>query len=35
VSARCSDGILQTQGYLSFADGTVIYGSLFRACAVR
>ncbi len=35
VSARCSDGILQTQGYLSFADGTVIYGSLFRGCTVR
>jgi hypothetical protein len=35
VSARCSDGILQTQGYLSFADGTVVYGSLFRGCTAR
>lgn len=32
VSARCSDYILQTQGYFSFADGTVIYGSAFKAC---
>jgi hypothetical protein len=35
VSARCSDSILQTQGYLSFADGTVIYGSIFKACSAR
>jgi len=35
VSARCSDGILQTQGYLSFDDGTVVYGSLFRGCTGR
>jgi hypothetical protein len=32
VSARCSDYILQTQGFFSFADGTVIYGSVFKAC---
>jgi hypothetical protein len=32
VSARCSDGILQTQGYFSFADGVVIYGSVFAGC---
>lgn len=32
VSARCSDGILQTKGYFSFADGVVIYGSAFKAC---
>lgn len=32
VSARCSDGIMQTQGYFSFADGNVIYGSVFKAC---
>jgi hypothetical protein len=32
VSARCSDYILQTRGYLSFADGNVIYGSLFKTC---
>jgi hypothetical protein len=32
VSARCSDGILQTLGLASFADGTVISGSLFKPC---
>jgi hypothetical protein len=32
VSARCSDYILQTQGYFSFADGNVIYVSVFKSC---
>jgi hypothetical protein len=32
VAARCSDYILQTQGYFSFADGNIIYGSVFKAC---
>jgi hypothetical protein len=32
ISARCSDYILQTKGYFSFADGNVIYGSVFKAC---
>jgi hypothetical protein len=32
ISARCSDYILQTQGFFSFADGDVIYGSVFKAC---
>jgi hypothetical protein len=32
VSARCSDGILQTFGLASFADGTVVSGSLFKGC---
>lgn len=35
VSARCSDGILQTLGFASFADGTVISGNLFKACRAR
>jgi hypothetical protein len=35
VSARCSDYILQTQGYFSFADGNVIYGSAFKPCSMR
>lgn len=35
VSARCSDYVLQTQGYFSFADGNVIYGSVFKACVPR
>jgi hypothetical protein len=34
VSARCSDFILQTQGYFSFADGNVVYGSAFKICRV-
>lgn len=32
VSARCSDYVLQTRGFFSFADGTVIYGSAFKSC---
>jgi len=32
ASARCSDSILQTRGYFSFADGTVISGSAFKVC---
>jgi len=35
VSARCSDYVLQTRGYFSFADGTVIYGSAFKGCTPR
>lgn len=35
ASARCSDYILQTRGSFSFADGTVIYGSVFKTCAPR
>lgn len=32
ISARCSDYILQTRGFFSFADGTVISGAAFRFC---
>jgi hypothetical protein len=32
VSARCSDYILQTRGFFSFADGNIIEGSVFKAC---
>jgi hypothetical protein len=35
VSARCSDSILQTRGRFSFADGNVIYGSVFKICRAR
>jgi hypothetical protein len=35
VSARCSDYILQTRGYLSFADGTIVSGSVFKTCRPR
>jgi hypothetical protein len=32
ISARCSDSILQAHGYFSFADGTVVSGSVFKIC---
>jgi len=35
ASARCSDGILHTHGRFSFADGTIIDGSIEKACSVR
>ena len=35
VSARCSDGVLRTHGRFSFADGTIIDGSVEKACATR
>jgi hypothetical protein len=35
VSARCGDGILHTRGRFTFADGTIIDGSVDKACTVR
>lgn len=35
VAARCSDGVLQTHGRFTFADGTIIDGSVEKACSVR
>jgi hypothetical protein len=35
ASARCGDGILRTHGRFSFADGTIIDGSVEKACTVR
>jgi hypothetical protein len=35
ISARCSDSILETIGYVSFADGTVISGTIFKPCRPR
>jgi hypothetical protein len=35
VSARCSDHILQTHGRFTFADGTVIDGSVEKFCRAR
>lgn len=35
VSARCSDGILRTHGHLTFADGTIIDGSVEKFCRAR
>lgn len=32
VSARCSDYILQTRGFFSFADGTIVSGAAFKSC---
>lgn len=32
VSARCSDYILQTHGLVSFADGTIVSGDIFKTC---
>jgi len=35
VSARCSDGILQTHGRFTFAEGTIIDGAVEKACTPR
>jgi len=35
VAARCGDGIFRTRGRFSFADGTIIEGSVEKACTVR
>jgi hypothetical protein len=35
VSARCGDGILRTRGRFTFADGTIIYGSVEKPCTAR
>ena len=35
VSARCSDGIIQTHGRFTFADGTIIDGAVEKACTPR
>ena len=35
VSARCGDGIFSTRGRFTFADGTIIDGSIDKACTVR
>jgi hypothetical protein len=35
VAARCGDGIFHTHGRFSFADGTIIDGSIDKACTVR
>lgn len=32
VSARCSDGVLETRGRFTFADGTIIDGSVEKPC---
>ncbi|HET6998163.1 MAG TPA: hypothetical protein VFI03_06185 [Solirubrobacterales bacterium] len=35
LSAHCTDGILHTHGRFTFADGTVVDGSVEKACSVR
>lgn len=35
VSARCSDGILRTHGHFSFAEGTIVDGSVEKPCSPR
>jgi hypothetical protein len=35
TSARCADSVLETRGRFSFADGTVIAGTVFKPCTVR
>jgi len=35
VSARCSDNVLSTHGRFTFADGTIIDGSVEKACTPR
>jgi hypothetical protein len=35
VSARCADGIFSTRGRFTFAEGTIIDGSVEKACTVR
>jgi hypothetical protein len=35
VSARCSDNVLSTHGRFTFADGTIIDGSVEKACIAR
>lgn len=35
VAARCGDGIIRTHGRFTFAEGTIIDGSVEKACTVR
>jgi hypothetical protein len=35
VSAHCSDGILHTRGRFTFSDGTLIEGSVEKACSAK
>jgi hypothetical protein len=35
VTARCGDGIFRTHGRFTFAEGTIIDGSVEKACTVR
>jgi len=35
TSARCSDGVLEVHGRVTFAEGTVIEGELYQACSAE
>lgn len=35
LSARCSDNVLETRGRFGFADGTIVAGTVFKACNSR
>jgi hypothetical protein len=35
ITARCGDGIFRTHGRFTFAEGTIIDGSVEKACTVR
>jgi hypothetical protein len=35
ASARCSDGVLRTHGRLTFADTTIVDGTIEKACTAR
>jgi len=35
TSARCRDGVMRTHGRFTFADGTIIDGSVEKGCTVR
>ncbi len=35
TSARCADGLLEARGRFTFADGTVVAGTVFKPCRVR
>lgn len=35
VNARCSDNVLETHGRFSFADGTIVAGTIFKGCRAR
>jgi hypothetical protein len=35
LAARCADGVIQTHGRFTFADGTAVDGSVERSCDVR
>jgi hypothetical protein len=35
TSARCPDGVLEVHGRITFANGTIIEGTVFRPCSAK